>query len=764
MFRSVENSSMLTYASNLGAYITPLLPTAITDKLPNNAFLHNNKHFDRDLDKLYDIKVRPLLDAVDQLRGLLSNEHNIKLPTIVVVGDQSSGKSSVLEALSGVSLPRGQNITTRCPLVLRLINTNNVNDQHDEEKKQSNNNKDNNSISSQPPYAIIGLSPVGSTGEERISDLSQVGHKIESYTSKLAGKNAGVSNQAIYLSVYRYNSPDLTLVDLPGITRNPIGDQPKDIYKQIVDMIYSYIQPEESVILNVMPATVDFPTCECVLMAKTVDSQGMRTIAVVTKPDLAERGIKTKLQQSVEQLNLRLGVVVVRNRTAEENERGVSWEIAREMEKQFFTQHTELNTLVQNNSIGDLYLGTQNLAQLLATIQEERIRSTLPKIRMKIKESLSENREKLKLFPPAMNLASECRIRLDQLINHFMQQIAALTRGDHSIAAGNNKLHLAPRLIEFYSQFQSSIAADSSKFLTSQYAAAVEEEIKENTGICLPNFLSQQVFKSLMLKELHKYTNPALQCVESVKKLLHFILQHLAKQIFTAFPQLQSKINHSIQLYLDETHHILLNRVDELLVGEEEVFSLNSYYLDNVNKIKAVLYDKLYGPNRAANLNNSTGNKKHSGSGGFLSAALGINDDNNNKSSAMINFVCNDLTLQVDLNNLTLNSNSANSSMLGSSVNSVLDMQINCYSYTMLVQKRLVDNLALLIKFHFIRSLINYSSNNALYTIIQKTMIETSDKSLLELMREDKETAVKREKLVNSIAKLEKANQVMESL
>ena len=77
----------------------------------------------RDMDRLFHMKIRPLLDAVDKLRGDLREETSIQLPTIVVVGDQSSGKSSVLEALSGVALPRGREITTRCPLVLRLINT-----------------------------------------------------------------------------------------------------------------------------------------------------------------------------------------------------------------------------------------------------------------------------------------------------------------------------------------------------------------------------------------------------------------------------------------------------------------------------------------------------------------------------------------------------------------------------------------------------------------------------------------------------------------
>ena len=64
----------------------------------------------------YDSQVRPILDAIDRVRPYLAGE-NIELPAIVVVGDQSSGKSSVLESISGIALPRGTNIVTRRDLL-----------------------------------------------------------------------------------------------------------------------------------------------------------------------------------------------------------------------------------------------------------------------------------------------------------------------------------------------------------------------------------------------------------------------------------------------------------------------------------------------------------------------------------------------------------------------------------------------------------------------------------------------------------------------
>ncbi|KAL1330245.1 hypothetical protein HN51_047419 [Arachis hypogaea] len=87
---------------------------------------------------------------------------------------------------------------------------------------------------------------------------------------------------------------NLTMVDLPGITRVPVHGQPENIYDQIKDIIMEYIRPEESIILNVLSATVDFTTCESIRMSQFVDKTGLRTLAVVTKADKSPEGLLEK--------------------------------------------------------------------------------------------------------------------------------------------------------------------------------------------------------------------------------------------------------------------------------------------------------------------------------------------------------------------------------------------------------------------------------------------------------------------------------------
>ena len=128
-------------------------------------------------------------------------EEGIQLPTIVVVGDQSSGKSSVLESLARISLPRGQGICTRVPLIMRL--------QHHSE-----------------PEAELFLEYNGKIVR---TDEANVGGAINVATEVIAGSGKGISKTPLTLTVKKKGVPDLTMVDLPGITRVAVPGQPEDI-------------------------------------------------------------------------------------------------------------------------------------------------------------------------------------------------------------------------------------------------------------------------------------------------------------------------------------------------------------------------------------------------------------------------------------------------------------------------------------------------------------------------------------------------------
>jgi replication fork clamp-binding protein CrfC len=96
----------------------------------------------------------------------------------------------------------------------------------------------------------------------------------------------GISPVPINLRIFSPNVLTLTLVDLPGLTKVPVGDQPKDIEKQIRDMLMKYISRPSCIILAVTPGNMDLANSDGLKMARDVDPEGTRTIGVLTKIDL----------------------------------------------------------------------------------------------------------------------------------------------------------------------------------------------------------------------------------------------------------------------------------------------------------------------------------------------------------------------------------------------------------------------------------------------------------------------------------------------
>ncbi|XP_051719796.1 interferon-induced GTP-binding protein Mx-like isoform X3 [Ctenopharyngodon idella] len=194
--------------------------------------------------------VRPLIELIDSLR-LIGLDEDIGLPSIAVVGDQSSGKSSVLEALSGVALPRGSGIVTRCPLELKLQRLKNG-----------------------PWTGTISYSG----HRETFNDPLKVDNLVREAQNKLAGNSLGICDELITLEISSPDVCDLTLIDLPGITRVPVSGQPEDIGDQIKNLILKYIAKSETIILVVVPCNVDIATTEALRMAQNSDPEGLRTL------------------------------------------------------------------------------------------------------------------------------------------------------------------------------------------------------------------------------------------------------------------------------------------------------------------------------------------------------------------------------------------------------------------------------------------------------------------------------------------------------
>lgn len=142
-------------------------------------------------------------------------------------------------------LPRGSGVVTRRPLELRLVRTKNA---------------------SEPAYGIF-------KGEEekKFTDFNEIREKIENLTNKICGNNKNIVDDPIILQIFSHNCPDLTVIDLPGITRIAIGGQDKDIEKVTKSLVTRYCRDERTIILAVVPANADMSTSEALQLARELD-------------------------------------------------------------------------------------------------------------------------------------------------------------------------------------------------------------------------------------------------------------------------------------------------------------------------------------------------------------------------------------------------------------------------------------------------------------------------------------------------------------
>ncbi|MCL7035843.1 hypothetical protein MKW94_021712 [Papaver nudicaule] len=475
-------------------------------------------------------RIRPLLDAVDKLRHLKVMDEGIQLPTIVVVGDQSSGKSSVLESLAGISLPRGQGICTRVPLIMRLQN-------HPE------------------PEPKLQLEFNGKTVD---TDEANISEAISSATDEIAGDGKCISNTPLTLVVNKKGVPDLTMVDLPGITRVPVHGQPEDIYEQVSNIIMEYIKPKESIILNVLSATVDFPTCESIRMSQKVDKTGERTLAVVTKVDKSPEGLLEKV--TADDVNIGLGYVCVRNRIGDE-----TYEEARIEEASLFRSHPLLSEI--DKSI----VGVPVLAQKLVQIQAASISNFLPDIVKKINEKLNQNAADLNNMPKNLSSIADAVTAFMRVLGSAKETLRKiLITGEFNEFPNEGNMHCTARLAEMLDTYAAELEAKSpwnnnkETFLTEEISV-----LGETKGIGLPNFLPRAAFITILQRRIEVVAETPVEFAQKVWNYVEDVFLRVLMAKSSSYPQLQSFIRWAGRNVMTKVRDQSIERVKEIVEMEK---------------------------------------------------------------------------------------------------------------------------------------------------------------------------------------------------
>lgn len=168
---------------------------------------------------------------------------------------------------------------------------------------------------------------------EKFEDFEKVREKIDFLTDEIAGKKKNIVDKPIILNVYSPTCPDLTLIDLPGITRIPLqgSDQPKDIERITREMAERYIRDNRTIILCVVPANNDITNSEALQMAQKIDVEGDRTLGVLTKIDIMDHGTDARNKLLGNEVPLKLGYVGVKCRSQADINNKISVKVSLEV-------------------------------------------------------------------------------------------------------------------------------------------------------------------------------------------------------------------------------------------------------------------------------------------------------------------------------------------------------------------------------------------------------------------------------------------------
>jgi len=348
-----------------------------------------------------------LLDDIDRLRSDGIQHHAISLPQLVVCGDQSSGKSSVLEALSNVKFPVDTGTCTRFAMELAL--------RRSPDKKAM--------------AKIIPGRNASADRQRRLADFkpSDVGLAGVPQLIKEARAAMGLSGDAVCDDVLRLeitgpDLPHLTLVDLPGLIAD--AKDPKDI-ELVENMVREYMKNPRSIILAIVSAQSDKQVQKVLRLAREYDPHGDRTVGVITKPDMlkkyrgsvAERNYVDMAKNQDPVSKLRLGWHVVRNADWDEKQEHSQFN-RDESEREIFSQ-------MPWNQLSGWQLGIVSLRDELTKHLFNQICSELPRVVKDIEQEEAECAKELKDLGESRSTSKDQRKYLLGISDRFEKLVGA---------------------------------------------------------------------------------------------------------------------------------------------------------------------------------------------------------------------------------------------------------------------------------------------------------------------------------------------------
>jgi len=587
-----------------------------------------------DIAGLINARARPIMDLVDELRAM-GVDKDVPIPQIAVMGDQSSGKSSVLEALSGISFPRGAGLVTRCPTQVNMSR------------------------------GSIWRAEISCPARPNIhhvlteAEQESIPNIIEDITNELATVDGGFpdwkdQNNYIVVSVTSAACPDLTIIDLPGLVRTTTTGQDKSVIDIVDSMLNHFLKQPRTCILAVLPANVDLALSEILERAEKVDPTGRRTIGVLTKPDLVDRGGETEVISVLRNIKkpLQHGYFMLKNRSQEELNNKMNLADARKSEAAYFASSPY-------QDVAQDHLGINALAAALSDLLVQQIQESLPAIKIEVNEALKTAEDELLGLgdaPPDSPLAQ--KIKYSSVVSDILNDLRALMSGSDATGISNRNIlnddriarkkfvdeilgtkpgfngendlfesqvtdvgtgtlnegvvekkvgdtcdkrcswnnkksttHLGATMTHSYST-KGCVESKVSKYHV-YFRGELCNLIEERRGRELPGFMNFKVFSSLMSDYVRRWVKPATLYQEKVKQIMSAAVTSLTDKHAQSWQNLSFLINLQLQNFLEENQKKVLQRLERLIIQECSPSTENHYLWDTINKIRNERIEKM---------------------------------------------------------------------------------------------------------------------------------------------------------------------------
>ncbi|KAJ4094348.1 hypothetical protein NW760_012823 [Fusarium oxysporum] len=559
---------------------------------------------------------RDLLDIIDKLR-LQGVSHYVDLPEIIVCGDQSAGKSSVLEAVSGMQFPIKDGLCTRFATELVLRRSRNMSVKVSITPGESRFGEDKERLENWIPTASIDKGGLGAVTKEAEAMMAIPTGAGEFYEDTLRVELSGPEQ------------PHLTMVDLPGLFRGANKNQSDADISLVHDMVERYMARPRSIILTVVSAKYDYVLQEVTLMAKNADPKGLRTMGLITKPDTLDAGSPSehyfvRLAQNIE-AKLYLGWHVLKNRSYEE--RDFTLAQRNDQEREFLSQGVW-------SSIESSHCGVESLTVRLSNVLRDQILVQLPSLIQDVEDGILNCVEKLDRLGPVRGTSQQQRsylLRVSENYTLLMRQAVDGTYTDRFFGNRNerasfgNRLRAVVRLRldafaeEMRVDGQSQHIVDSasededhpnsrvlaSSISRSEFINKVARRLKYNRGRELPGHFNPLIVNDLFVEQCTPWKRIAKSLADDMLDAVHLTTEKVVEQ--SAATEVSEGVLKLIRKEVEGLRIKMSRRIDALLVSATQNPITNNPELvqhvqqtqeDRHKRTVKSLITKMFGTNR----------------------------------------------------------------------------------------------------------------------------------------------------------------------